>query len=90
MHESRLDERVLDEAAEGHLTAGLGVDVAAGVADPLDAHPRNWNTFEFAAINPKKNDIKGRTARDGIFLIASEPPGIWSCTPYIQMPKVEI
>ena len=41
VHESRLDERVLDQAPEGHLAAGLGVDVPTGVADSFDAHLRH-------------------------------------------------
>ena len=41
VHESGLDERVPDEAPEGHLAARLRVDVPAGVPHSLDAHLRN-------------------------------------------------
>ena len=56
MHESRLDERVLDQAPEGHLAAGLGVDVPTGVADSFDAHLRHCEEI----VNSQRLIWKGK------------------------------
>ena len=56
VHESRLDERVLDQAPEGHLAAGLGVNVSTSVADSLDAHLRHCE--EIITLYLGNSDIK--------------------------------
>ena len=56
MHESRLDERVHHQAPEGHLAAGLGVNVPTGVADSFDAHLRHCG--ETITLEQENSEMK--------------------------------